>query len=54
MVNQLKEGIYVNFELNPTNERDSKAVIVLSDVQGHKLGYIPAFYSGFMFDVIRK
>lgn len=54
IVNQLKEGTNVNFELEPSNQEDTKAVIVLSDKQGHKLGYIPAFYSGFMFDVIRN
>ncbi|THE13996.1 DNA-binding protein [Bacillus timonensis] len=52
--NQLQVGSKVNFELEPSNKEDNKAVIVLSDSKGHKLGYIPAFYSGFMFDVIRN
>ncbi|WP_018664641.1 HIRAN domain-containing protein [Heyndrickxia acidiproducens] len=52
--NQLQVGKNVNFELEPANKEDNKAVIVLSDNKKHKLGYIPAFYSGFMFDVIRN
>lgn len=52
--NQLQVGTNVNFQLEPSNEEDNKAVIVLSDSKGHKLGYIPAFYSGFMFDVIEN
>lgn len=50
--NQLQAGSNVNFQLEPSNDEDNKAVIILSDSQGHKLGYVPAFYSGFMFDVI--
>lgn len=52
--NQLKVGSKVNFMLEPSNKEDNKAVIVLSDRNGYKLGYIPAFYSGFMFDVIKN
>lgn len=52
--NQLQVGSKVFFELEPSNKEDNKAVIVLSDSKGHKLGYIPAFYSGFMFDIIRN
>ncbi|WP_163538154.1 HIRAN domain-containing protein [Gracilibacillus sp. YIM 98692] len=51
---QLQAGSNVNFQLEPSNKEDNKAVIVLSDNQGHKLGYIPAFYSEFMFDVIEN
>ena len=54
ITNQLKVGTKINFELEPLNKEDNKAVIVLSDNDGHKLGYIPAFYSSFMFDVIRN
>ncbi|WP_407270103.1 HIRAN domain-containing protein [Radiobacillus sp. PE A8.2] len=50
--NQIQAGSHVNFQLEPSNDKDNKAVIVLSDSQGHKFGYIPAFYSGFMFDVM--
>jgi hypothetical protein len=52
--NQLTVGRNVSFTLEPSNEEDNKAVIVLLDNQGHKLGYIPSFYSGFMYDVIRN
>lgn len=51
---QLTVGTRVNFELEPFNKEDNKAVIVLTDYQGRKLGYIPAFYSSFMFDVIKN
>lgn len=54
VANELEEGAKVNFELEPSNEKDPKAVIVLTDNYGYKLGYIPAFYSGFMFDVIKN
>lgn len=50
----LEEGAKVNFELEPSNKEDEKAVIVLSACRGHKLGYVPAFYSGFMFDIIKN
>ncbi|MTT32226.1 DNA-binding protein [Terrilactibacillus sp. BCM23-1] len=52
--NQLQAESHVTFELEPLNDEDNKAVIVLSGKKGYKLGYIPAFYSGFMFDVIRN
>lgn len=52
--NQLQVGSKVFFEFEPSNKEDNRAVIVLSDSKGHKLGYIPAFYSRFMFDVIRN
>jgi len=51
---QLTVGEGVIFELDPTNKEDNKAVIVLSDNQGRKLGYIPAFYSGFMSDILKN
>ena len=54
IANQLRVGTKVHFELEPSNQEDNKAIIVLSDNQGHKLGYIPAFYSGFMFDIIQN
>lgn len=54
IVDQLRVGTKVNFKLEPSNKEDSKAIIILSDNRGHKLGYIPAFYSSFMFDVIRN
>lgn len=54
VANKLRIGTKVNFELEPSNQEDEKAIIVLADNEGQKLGYIPAFYSGFMFDVIRN
>ncbi|HHY21921.1 MAG TPA: DNA-binding protein [Bacilli bacterium] len=50
----LNKGLKVRFELEPENEKDPEAVIVLRDNKGHKLGYIPSFYSGFMFDVLKR
>lgn len=45
VINQLQLGDRVNFSLDPDNREDNKAVVVMS-VNGEKLGYIPAFYSG--------
>lgn len=53
IVGQLKIGEKVQFQLEPDNVHDSKAVIVLTS-EGRKLGYIPAFYSEFMFQLIKK
>jgi len=50
----LNAGMNVYFKMEPLNMQDSEAVIVLSDKQGHKIGYIPSFYSGFMSEVIRR
>ncbi|GAA0455556.1 HIRAN domain-containing protein [Alkalibacillus silvisoli] len=54
IIHNIQPGEQVRFELDPDNEQDSKAVIVLSDKYGKKLGYIPAFYSGFMYEVIKN
>ena len=54
IIHELKEGQDVYFKMEKDNPEDSKAVIVLSDKNGIKLGYIPAFYSGFMFQAIQN
>lgn len=53
VIDQLQSGDIVDFFLDPKNREDSKAVVVMS-VNGEKLGYIPAFYSGWMFEIIQK
>lgn len=53
VINQLQSGDDVNFTLESENPEDKKAVLVMS-VNGEKLGYIPAFYSGWMFEVIQR
>ncbi|MCM3743876.1 HIRAN domain-containing protein [Sporosarcina luteola] len=52
-IDQLQVGDDVEFLLDPENKHDHKAVVVMS-VNGEKLGFIPAFYSGWMFEVIEK
>ncbi|CQR46245.1 HIRAN domain protein [Paraliobacillus sp. PM-2] len=54
IINQLKAGDDVQFNLHRDNPEDDKAVIVLSGLNGLQLGYIPAYYSGFMFEAIRN
>lgn len=49
----MQVGDNVEFSVDPGNESDHKAVVVMS-VNGKKLGFIPAFYSGWMFEVIAK
>jgi hypothetical protein len=51
---ELKAGEKVKFELDLENPEDNKAVVILATQSGYKLGYVPAFYSGFMFDVIKN
>lgn len=53
MIDQLQKGDVVDFSLDPDNLQDHKAVVVMS-VNGEKLGFIPAFYSGWMFEIIKK
>ncbi|OPX01195.1 HIRAN domain-containing protein [Geobacillus proteiniphilus] len=53
VIQHLKVGDEVHFRLEPENRQDSKAVEVLTD-KGCKLGYIPAFYSEFMFNLIQN
>lgn len=53
IINQLEVGDLVNFSLDPENPEDHKAVKV-STVNHKLLGFIPAFYSGWMFEVIKK
>lgn len=51
---ELKVGEEVKFKLDPVNPEDNKAVLILTTQSGYKLGYVPAFYSGFMFDIIKN
>ena len=51
--NQLRIGDVLDFSLDPENPEDHKAVAIWS-MNGEKLGYIPAFYSAWMFEVIQK
>lgn len=53
VINQLQRGDVVNLELEPENPKDEMAVLVMS-VNEEKLGYIPAFYSGWMFEMIER
>ncbi|MBB5326032.1 hypothetical protein HNQ34_003150 [Anoxybacillus tepidamans] len=53
VIDQLQVGDDVKFQREPKNEQDPKAVVVLTK-QGEKLGYIPAFYSEFMFRLIEE
>lgn len=53
VIEHLQVGDTVEFSLDPENDHDHRAVVVMS-VNGEKLGFIPAFYSGWMFEVIQK
>lgn len=53
VIDQLRSGDFVDFSLDPENPEDHKAVLVMS-VNGERLGYIPAFYSVWMFEIIQK
>ncbi len=53
VIDQLQVGDLVEFSLDPENDHDNKAIVVMS-VNGEKLGFIPAFYSGWMYEVIEK
>lgn len=53
IIDCLQRGDLVEFSLDPENLEDNKAVIVMS-ANGEKLGYIPAFYSAWMFEIIEK
>lgn len=53
LINKLSIGDTVKFSLDPNNEKDNKAVLI-STTDGDKLGYIPAFYSGWMFEIIQN
>lgn len=39
-----------NYKMNP---KDKKAVVIMTTQSGHKLGFVAAVYSGFMFDVMK-
>jgi len=52
-INQMQVGDNVEFSVDPGNESDHKAVVVMS-ANVKKFGFIPAFYSGGMFEVIVK
>lgn len=51
---ELNHGDEVAFELDGMNRKDKKAVVIMTTQSGYKLGYVPSFYSGFMFDVIKN
>lgn len=53
VIDKLQEGNLVEFSLDHENDHDNKAIAVMS-INGDKLGYIPAFYSGWMYEVIKK
>jgi hypothetical protein len=53
VIDQLQVGDSVDFSLDPENDHDHKAVVVMS-VNGKKLGFIPAFYSGWVYEIIEK
>jgi len=53
VIDQLRVGDSVEFSLDPQNDYDHKAVAVMS-VNGDELGFIPAFYSGWIFEIIEK
>ncbi|GIN70761.1 hypothetical protein J14TS2_12360 [Bacillus sp. J14TS2] len=53
VIDQLRKGDVVDFSLDPENPEVPKAVLVMS-VNREKLGYIPAFYSGWMFEILKK
>lgn len=54
VISELRVGDEVQMKLDPDNPEDHKAVVIMTTQSGAKLGFIPAFYSGFMFDVIRN
>ncbi len=47
-------GDEVIFELDEINPEDEKAVVIITTQSAYKLGYVPAFYNGFMHDVIKN
>ncbi|GAB3042364.1 HIRAN domain-containing protein [Virgibacillus ainsalahensis] len=53
VIDHLRKGNVVDFSLDSENTEDDKAVLVMT-VNGEKLGYIPAFYSGWMYEIIQK
>ncbi|EIM06220.1 HIRAN domain-containing protein [Planococcus antarcticus DSM 14505] len=53
VLNQLQVGDSIEFALDPENVHDHRAVEVHTQ-SGDKLGFIPAFYSGWMFEIIAK
>ncbi|WP_281758963.1 HIRAN domain-containing protein [Alicyclobacillus hesperidum] len=52
VVGQLSNGQTVNLKSERDNPRDGNAVVILS-LGNRKLGYVPAYYSWFMNEVIR-
>lgn len=54
MLDQLTRGMSVQLKLELENEKDPKAVALYDSVLGQKLGYVPAFYSGFIFDLLQS
>lgn len=53
VIKNLQIGDEINFKLELSNTEDDKAIIVLSSNR-EKLGYIPAFYSSWMYEIITK
>lgn len=53
LINHLKRDDLVALDFDPDNPEDNKAILV-SSVNGCTLGYIPAFYSGFMYEIMKK
>src|SRR5699024_8514383 len=53
VINQLRIGEQVELCLDPENPEDHKAVQITT-MNGDVLGYIPAFYRGWMFEIIEK
>src|SRR5699024_9163236 len=53
VINHLNTGESVELYLYPENPNDHKAVQITT-TNGFLLGYIPAFYSGWMFEIIEK
>jgi hypothetical protein len=54
VLQKLKINDEVRFELDLENPKDSKAVAIFTRNSDVKLGFVPAFYSGFMYDVIKN
>ncbi|WP_027723949.1 HIRAN domain-containing protein [Tuberibacillus calidus] len=54
VLQQLKINEEVRFELDKDNPKDTKAVTIFTKTSNQKLGFVPAFYSGFMYDVIKN
>jgi hypothetical protein len=54
VLQQLKIDEEVKLELDKENPKDTKAVAIYTKTSNQRLGFVPAFYSGFMYDVIKN